>query len=79
MKIKDLIKELEKFDQETRILVEDRHMEQGYILLEPNIVIKESKSEVFTERFVDAFDGTPYTSNVERESSNGKKILIIRL
>lgn len=64
MTIKELIEELKKYPEDMEVVMIQDHMEQGAILVSPDL----EKGRAFkeTRSFMDAFDYQEYTSNVWR-------------
>lgn len=75
MFVKDLIRILETVDGDLPIFIEMNHIEQGYILKQPNIG-NDTYKEV-TEQFRDAFDGETYTSTVLTSGDKNDKACIL--
>lgn len=75
MVVRDFIRLLETFDGDLPVFIEMNHMEQGYILKQPNIG-NDTYKEV-TEQFRDAFDGETYTSKALKLGDKNDKACIL--
>jgi len=75
MKVKDLIKKLEKLDQNAIVVVTTDNFEQGHSKKEAKYIY-EFKGDIVKESFRDAFDGGSYSSDVVRHDDKGKKKFI---
>lgn len=72
MKVKELIKNLKKFDQNATVVVTTDNFEQGNSKKEAK-GIYEFKGDIVKKSFRDAFDGGSYSSDVVKwDDKNGK-------
>lgn len=78
MKVKELIKKLQKLDQNAIVVVTTDNFEQGNSKKQAKY-IHEFKGDIVKESFRDAFDGGSYSSEVVRWDNEKGKTKFIQI